>query len=858
MVKTIFQIFLLLQGLSLTASALPPSGSPGISSAAQDATGTVWAIPPDYWDGQISRWQDGAWVKQAVPSTKGFRLWTLTRGDDGNVYAFWQEQNQTPQCLVTVHHGTASRILARFSSLVARDWGYYCQPTLYAGAAGDVWVAGSQSQLQQISPDGSVRTFPLKPEQFFGGKLPNTFVPKFDSLVDGAGRRWFWQDPQGQMLPSILRGFLLWDGKTLTYHATLPGLPEGSYSAAAPLDATHFWLVQSIFGWSSRPMAEGGLYRVDTRTLSAVLETPPQRSAFQRTTEVFQVNGDTYVKALNPFTNGIIFWRKRAGQWRPCLRSQDANRGDALDPWLSEPSGIWSGAIGGAWWLPHDGKPAIWVNWRRGLAAQDVAGLFPLTDGRVLAFGSQGTAEMPSTPQPIRPLPPGMADDGMGAPEGLEAVMTDSRHHLWGLREHTRTLPLALAEWDGKHWQLHVLPSNSPSIRELSACDTQGRLWLTAYEWHPPAQPQPVDGYIVYDPAHDTWTDYAAVPDALQAAATIPGMAFLPNHAFYQSLPVFSGDGRVTYSDNTTIFLCDGKRWRHWQSGDILPGYGGNIPSDLHFNSEGHLALALDTNICEWTPSTGWQKTRKQKPVPYESPVPPGGPHGLDTLPVLDNLGAKWFTWQDAVYTANDSLWVKQSELSGFGSPFQQGIAALDVLRDPDGRFFFEMQPGARYDLFVWSPPPVPRPAMAIVPTADDAVAMRVKVMLTGSHWLMWRLNGGEWTAPQAMAGAASTIRLTGLAHGDYRAEVKALDRHLQPSAPAVAVFSIRVDARTQIARWVTALLSGTDDEREAAVAGLVKQPGDALPALKAARPGASEAGRWWIDAALQQLGGGN
>lgn len=41
---------------------------------------------------------------------------------------------------------------------------------------------------------------------------------------------------------------------------------------------------------------------------------------------------------------------------------------------------------------------------------------------------------------------------------------------------------------------------------------------------------------------------------------------------------------------------------------------------------------------------------------------------------------------------------------------------------------------------------------------------------------------------------------------------------------------------KMQIARWVRALLSGTDDEREAAVAGRVKQPEAARAALGAAR----------------------
>ena len=43
--------------------------------------------------------------------------------------------------------------------------------------------------------------------------------------------------------------------------------------------------------------------------------------------------------------------------------------------------------------------------------------------------------------------------------------------------------------------------------------------------------------------------------------------------------------------------------------------------------------------------------------------MPPGGPPGLSGLPLFDSSGAGWFTWQNAVYTTRDGLWVKQPEL---------------------------------------------------------------------------------------------------------------------------------------------------------------------------------------------------
>ena len=864
--KTLFGLFLFLCGLALPTQALPSYGSPG-SVAAQDATGTVWTLPTNGGKyGQIDHWQAGAWADKPVPGAEGLRLWALARGDDGAVYAFWQDpnpgQNQTPQCLVTVHRGVSSRVLARFSGVVAQDQGYYCVPTIFAGAAGDVWIAGSQPLLWHISADGAVKTFPLTPDQFSNGKLPNGPPPGLASLVDGAGRRWFWQNPQYIINADTLRGFLIWDGKTLDYHPALPGLPEQPYSAAAPLDATHFWLALTFFGHPDPSSPNSGLYRVDTRTLSAVPEMPPLHDAFDRILAVFQAGSETYVKTQDRRSLKLLFWRRRAGQWQPCLSGLDGNNWGTLNPWLSEPSGLWLGVSGGAWWLPRDAKPPVLVNWRRGLAAQDVTGLFPLPDGRILASGSQGTAPMPPTPQPLRPLPLGVTDGGISAPENLESLLAGSHGHLWGIRSHYKAdAPLALAEWDGTRWRLHVPPDSVASPYALYACDSLGRVWLNTSVWHPPAQPQPVQGYVVYDPARDTWTNYKAVPDALQAAAALPGMAFLGpflSRGAPTYLPAFSGDGRVTYADNSAgnargmkVILYDGASWRQWQTSDISPGdsYGdyGQIP---HFRHDGPLEIVLNHQAWEWTPKDGWQRGTGSPPVSAGPMMPSGGPPGLSGLPLFDSSGAGWFTWQNAVYTTRDGLWVKQPELSSFGSPFHQGVTMEDVLRDPAGRLFFVTRPGNHFDLIVWSPPPVPAPKLSVVPTSEDSVTARFGTKLAGTHWFLWRLNGGVWSAPTTK----DTLALTAMARGNYRLEVKALDRHLQTSAPAADVFRIQVAPETQIARWVRALLSGTDNEREAAVAGLVKQPEAARAALQAARPGASESGRWWIDAALQQI----
>lgn len=98
-------------------------------------------------------------------------------------------------------------------------------------------------------------------------------------------------------------------------------------------------------------------------------------------------------------------------------------------------------------------------------------------------------------------------------------------------------------------------------------------------------------------------------------------------------------------------------------------------------------------------------------------------------------------------------------------------------------------------------------------------------------------------------------MTLSDLARGDYRVEAQTVGALLQLSArPSSAAFTTRAATPAQVARWVQTLLAGSDDGREAAAAGLSRQTDLALPALRAARAGASAEGLWWLGAVIQQI----
>ena len=863
--------------LSAPARVSAASYTPAMNAAAQDSTGTVWAIP---WnnnsydssnDGTVYRWQAGAWTAQSIPGAAGFWARILTRGDDGSVYVLWQkDQGQngsqtTSQCLVTVHRGVGSRILARFAIPFAPDAPFSSSRLLWAGVGGDLWIAGDSAQLWHVDAQGNAQSFPLTPDERFGKEQPGFSQQSFSSLTDNQGRRWFWESERDMWAPGGLRGFLIWDGKTLAAHATLPGLPDRTFSVVTRQDTHHLWVAEPKGGYPWDPKQNGGLYSVDTQTLTAVPITPPSKDAFQNINRVFQVNGDWWVLATSrPHAS---LWHRQGVLWRKepqALAESESEFNDygfgnreGSSPSLKTPQGTWLIASGaGLWWVPRNGNPAVRADWRRGVSAGRVNSLFRLPGGNVLTFGDQGeTAVLPPIPPPLLPARPEISIGVPGDTNMTGDMLADPHRHLWGL-EYLPSAQYVLDEWDGKQWHNHSLPKIKSSVpnSQVYACDTRGRIWLTISVWNPPAQPQPVDGRLVYDPVGNTWAQYPTVPDALQAAASLPGMAFLPYHNTGRP-PIFSGDGRVAYLDGQAVFFYDGKIWRHWKNRDIQPSYSyGNEPENPRFNSAGHLEITLDTHAYEWTPETGWAPNGIAAPVSAAPPLPPGGPAVFQGTPVTDNLGGEWLIKDGAVYLTRHGLWRKETALSGPGSPFWDGRRLTEVLQDPYGHLFFLTIPGNVYEYVVWSPPAAPLPAaprIQITPLTAFSVKLRFAASAGRAHWFQWRLNGGPWNAPQT----TDTAVLPSLLPGAYRVEAQTIDARLQASPkPSAAVFVLQPASAMQIARWVQALLSGTENAREAAVAGLVKQPADALPALQAARPGASEDGRWWLDAAIQQI----
>ncbi len=838
-------------GLPVLCDPAPPDRT-YISDAAQDGSGQVWATPRNP-AGHLYRWQDSKWQDVPLLWAHAYCAVAVAHGPDGRVYCVWQAQFG-PGSLLSVHRGRDSRLVARFAGAFDRTTGgggTLFPPSIFPEAGDGAWIMGQRSTLWHIGLSGHVRSFPIPTAWFYPKRTPqagNDYYLTTLSAVDSLGRRWFWSDAlAGDPDFACLHGALLWDGKVLTSHPAFPGVPDKPFSVIAPQDAGHFWVAVN----------NTGLYQVDTRTGQGRRVPPPEHGAFLSIEQIFQANGDWYLAdwASTPDERSVVLWQQKAagGRWEkrvPGLDKSTDNSSLQERSWLADPAGLWLGAFGGgAWRLPTRGK-AVALDWRRGFPVPFVNRLFRLRDGRLLAAGYDVSTTFPSNLPPMLPSP-GFPTRTFQTSPNCGDLSADAHHHLWGLLATDTRL---LSEWDGAAWRKHPIPKKvALDALTLFAWDTQERLWLLPYDHTGPA--------AFFNPKTSAWTAFASCEAAYAAQAGWDGFAL---HAVNprQLMPRFGTGGRVCFlSGEYFVHFFDGQRWQKWKIGSIVcqkdESQGGAVSDGPpFFNQAGLLCVNRGKKSFVWTPGGGWNPGAYEAGPDDDSdhlqnnpPTPPPGcpiPHPESI--VSDGPAAAWLTSRRQLYRAAFGLVAPQFP-PGTAQPFLDGRSVLSVLHDSRDNLFFST--GGEY--VVLPAAPDPQTHVAFTPLGTGAARLTFTANPAG-HWFVWRLDGGAWSA----ATRQKNILLDFLPGGPHAAEAIALDARLRFNpVPARTAFTINADPKAQVKALVDTLETGDDNARESAVTHLLRFPALAPPALRAARSGASDAGRWWIDAALQEITAG-
>jgi streptogramin lyase len=819
-----------------------------ISQAVQDSTGQVWGIT--YYVGSgLYRWEGDTWRSVVVAGVPGVAVpLALARGPDGAAYCVWSASTDTHA--VTWHKGASSKLVARFTGHL------WDQPRIFLDPNGNAWITEPGRHIFRVSPQGEAKSaYPIADNQFLEDGRPQNEQSGFNpvsAIADARGRIWFWSAclAGGSNLAS-LQGVLISSGGKFEYYPHIAGMPDKKISVVAPDGADHMWVA----------VADDQLYRVDINTFTATPVPGPSPQAFRYVQNIFTARQKTYLVS-GPMWQPVpersgrgrsgVLWLLSDGKWERLVNGLDMRPEYFLQPFrpfsLTE-RGLWIGAFGiGPWFIPADqGKPAL-LDWHYDYPLDGSEGVFQLADGRLLIVSAnQGSIAVKEadllaafqSPPEVTTLNP------------ARPFIQDVRGHILGI---LATTGKVLSDWDGKTWTDHPLPAGFDPVHFWTfAEDSLNRIWLL-----PDAFGKSV---AIFDPNHQTFEFFGDFPQALQAQLSHREGFHLEANPF--TVPSFTRDGRICYRDAwRRVHYFDGQKWLCWGRKGIDGSDSVLLDGPPFFDKAGNLGVNIEGKTWEFTEAKGWHTTNFEHGLGTDrerqaqsSPAPPPGCEISNPESIArDRLGTYWLTYRGQIYRSIPGLCLPQFSPQEH-QPFIDSRKVTKVLIDPLGNAFLEtcfyFNPDIGEYAILKARSPVPHTVLRATVGPSGAVRLQFNAGSEGHVWFIWRVDGGSWAVPTDKPAAT----LEWLPNGKHMIEAAAIGKRLQiDPTPAVAQVEIRVDPREQISALIRKLGDPDYSVRNAAVAGLQRQPSVALPLLRSAREKAGPDQRWWIDAAIQQI----
>ncbi len=839
----VYLLFGILFLASILAAQTSPIDSTRINVMAKDSTGQVWGIGA-YMNSGLYRWDHDRWNAVAGEGLYGNNgAAALATGPDGAVYCLWGVRETDHS--VTWHRGSVSKTLAHFTADVGD------LPSIFVDPKQNIWITGRGIQIYRITPEGKAESvYTIEYDHRFTSNLPRGARMNFEAVfatADGQGHVWFWAGgPHGGGIHS-LDGILIFDGEKFELHSDFPVAPNRRYTAVAPDDGNHIWL------------AADHLYRVDTRTFVTEVVPEPERNAFRYVQQILHVGGATYLvtgDGLMPVAERSgggrigVLWRQDGQGWKRVVNGLDMRSSfltDAPRSFVVTPAGLWVGAYGtGPWFLPEGGGEAVHIDWRYGFSLESSEGLATLPDGRLLVAGNSGTRAF----EPKELLASSQSPEFVQTLNPLRVFVADQQNHLWGFIAGDQK---TISEWNGRTWKDHALPEDFEPLRLWNfGIDSHDRWWILQ---------NGCQGRVtLLDAATDKVETYPDFSSALQAQLADSANFQIRGERF--TVPTFTADGRIGYRDGCQqVHYFNTQIWQSWRPPEVDTARRGVFDGPAFFDRAGNFAVNIAGRTWEYEAKNGWRITAfergygsdQERLAPY-SPLPlPGCSVNPDSI-AEDRLGTYWLTAHGQLYRAISGICVPQFSPSAH-QPFGDLRTIKAVLIDPEGNAFLEtyLRNHSNFGeyVIVKARPPLPQTKLHAIVEASGFVKLQFGTQLTGKAWFTWRVDGGKWNAPST----SNQTELSWLANGKHTIEAAALDEHLQIDPhPPTAEVTIQVDTHAQIAALIEQLKDHDYAVRDAAVAGLVRQPALALPQLQAARANADADQRWWIDAAIQQV----
>ncbi len=854
-----------------------------LNDAVMDSRGVVWGISRA--SREVFVYEQGAWKQVPADVGLGFEPIRLAACGDGAVVVLWGDQissygdvlRNSIGYRLSVHSAENFRTIARIEEKAFLT-------RLFVDRSNNVWLTGPANLILRINPEGEVdqrlelpQSVHRNHEEWRGEN--SLFNPVFVA-EDEKQQLWFWSNISGGSDNAMaIRSFVRFDGKRFDQRPSIAGLPDGQLSAVSQVAPNRLWVaVKDHNLWVPGTSA---LFELDTVGMKAMPVSEPRPGAFQWVMQLESADDARFVFAWRPrcrdecvshTSTSSSLWELRGTEWKERIVGLDhshSSRGPGwtrdeqyLRPFVVSPSGLWlGGSNGGAWFLPRESGEVVLADSSKGFPLPRVDRIFRLPSGRILLIQFERGSFTVADDKLITPILAAQTDTKPDFETfRLRHPIIQAGGSFWGVR---LSHPRSLSEWNGLDWALYPFPASftpAENRYDLSE-DSLGRLWFI------PELGNRTEGSneatAIFHSNKRSWVSYPSFKTALESEIKSNHELSFPGFEFPQR-PRTNLKGQVVFRDRFwQVYYFDGAKWSFWKPSDIDRYPRASLKDPPFFNELGQLVVNTYRGSTLLT-EANWAKTNPTSApaLPYyfqsfSSRLPNGVPVGcgegrISSL-VKDGEGMTWITAANQLYKERFGVCVRQFE-AGAIHPFVDGRKVRSAKRDVKGNVILTTgNDSSPLDfVLIRSPARLPDTKLLLKRLAGDEYRLDFEGSGEGNILYSWRLNDGEWSAPDAGSG----VTLRWLEAGKYMAQARAVDSSLEfdPTPATSAEFEVTVTLEEQFEHLARLLGSSDFAKRDEAVAELVKRGERALPVLNKLRATASADEQWWIDATIQRI----
>lgn len=813
-----------LAGLGSSAGLLAGGGQAplGIDRIAVDARGRVFAFNKD-WSDKLAVFEKGSWREIFLsPARSPAHSRGMLGLRDGRMASLWHVDDD--KWVLAMIEGDRLVQKARFSWKHERaDF-----PEMMADSTGRIWVSGAASEIVYWEPaSDTLRKYDLAPFRKGPADGDWSMVSLTEDLQGGI---WPWCSERNRYRTALREALRIRNGspEPLPEISVLKGRRSVSIR---PRDKDSLWICNGA----------QGLFVLDVRNLTVQPVPPPEKGAFSSLNDIFPFGKGWLV--CNGMGSQMNFWEFQEGKW-----TQRRPVGSGTNDWshlalvyLQVKSGALLSMGQGTLFFPYDGEGAIRLDWRNGWALGGPEQLLSLGGDRFAAL-SRGGMSAGFVVADLQQYLAKQPRSEIVEIDPWQGWAVDSQDRVFTMLEPS---PTKLSVWENGSWRKISLPENLKKDElEHIAVDAKDRVWVFCG-----AVDRPVG---ILFPDLQTWE---TPPDFL--TALVKYREDLGHFAkdFWWLCPIMGPRGQIAFrTRNWQIAHWDGRLWRTWPIQEIGAFEKQDRVSTPFFDEQG--ALCVNTLRSDKTWKLGQDQKWKAEPKapgipdmwtdnksrPIDRTLPGGFSRrdlGESYWVATDNLGATWVVGNRNLYKSYQGHTASLFDAKAI-HPFVTNPQISSVRVDRFGNAWFQVGPYSARHIFL--PGEKQRPPELSL--SADRWGWAV-IDSSPGDFVEWRLDGGKW---QTLRSGKKSLGF--LPSGSHVVEFRVFTDRLVPLAPVTRKVFVETSPGEQLEHFVQILETGPDVMREAAIAGLVRNSGQAVPVLREA---SKRSGSWWLEAALQE-----